>query len=469
MSRAKVATMLVGGAITFNGWAIPVQAAAPQCFGKRATIVGTGRADHLIGTPRADVIVGLAGRGDVIKGRGGNDLICGNEGQDRIFGGNGNDKIKGENGLDTLFGQKGSDLLKTGGNLYGYCFTPDIANGGGGADTLIGTTGIEQLSGGRGKDLVEGRGAAYDDDDCSTFRADLLLGGEDDDSIVGGQAYGSNVAGEVFNGGPGDDMLDGGSDVGERSLNEVFHSDAVSFASAPGPVNVDLELGTAQGQGNDTLIGISSAFGSAFGDTLSGNDGSNWLRGGGGDDTLAGRAGDDFLGGYSGNTLPSVDYWRIGDSGNDLMDGGSGRDRFIGIEISGGIFGPKDEGDDSYIGGEDIDHLTFDCNCSLDRALTVDLAAGIATGWGIDSVAGLENVTGGYGGDILLGDPTNNILSGGGGNDTLEGASGHDALFGGDGDDSLDGSAGTNSNDGGAGSDTCQNPNTAGGALNCES
>ncbi len=413
MSRAKVAAILVGGAITINGWAIPVQAAAPQCFGKRATIVGTGRADRLIGTPRADVIVGLAGRGDVIKGRGGNDRICGNQGQDRLFGGIGNDKIKGENGLDTLFGHKGSDLLKTGGNIASFGGGTDVGSGGRGTDTLIGTAGIDQFSGGRGKDLIKGGGAVDSDCTCSTKFVDLLLGGEGDDLIAGGQAYGINVAGEVFIGGPGDDTLDGGKEGVEQNFSQFFF-DAVSYASAPGPVSVDLELGTAQGQGNDTLIGISSAFGSAFGDTISGDDGSNWLRGGGGDDTLAGKAGDDFLGGHSGNTLQSFDHSDIGDSGDDVMEGGSGRDRFTGIELSGGTLGPKDEGDDSYIGGDDVDHLTFNCNCSLDRALTVDLATEIATGWGNDSVTELENVTGGFFGDLLLGDSSDNMLAAGG-------------------------------------------------------
>jgi hypothetical protein len=55
-------------------------AARPTCFGKRATIVGTARADVLKGTSRPDVIAGLAGN-DVIKGLGGGDRICAGKGQ----------------------------------------------------------------------------------------------------------------------------------------------------------------------------------------------------------------------------------------------------------------------------------------------------------------------------------------------------------------------------------------------------
>ena len=353
MSKFRLAATLVGVAIIFNGWAVPAHAAA-RCFGKRATIVGTGRADRLIGTPRTDVIQGLAGRGDLIKGRGGNDLICGNQGRDRILGGNGNDKIKGENGIDTLFGQRGRDLLRTGGNIAGFRNGVDVGNGGGGADILVGTRGIDQFSGGPGNDVIRGRGADFHDCDCSTRFVDLLLGGKDDDSIVGGPTSGENVAGEVFIGGPGDDRLDGGSDGIEVSINAYFLSDAVSYASAPGPVNVDLGSGTAQGQGHDVLIGISSAFGSAFGDTLLGDGRINWLKGGSGNDTLSGRAGDDFLGGLSQDTLQSFDttLGRGSDSGDDVMEGGLGRDDFTGVELSGGVFGPEDVGDDSYIGGD---------------------------------------------------------------------------------------------------------------------
>jgi Ca2+-binding RTX toxin-like protein len=280
----------------------------------------------------------------LIKGRGGNDLICGNQGRDRIFGGPGHDNVKGENGLDVLFGQKGRDLLKTGGNIWGFRYGVDVGNGGGGADTLVGTRDLEQFSGGRGNDVIRGRGAEYDDCDCSTDFVDLLAGGEGDDSIVGGHVSGSHSRGELFLGGPGNDRLDGGND----DVVEGGFSDAVSYALAPGPVNVDLELGTAQGQGNDTLIGISSVFGSAFGDALSGDDEVNWLGGGGGDDTLVGRAGDDALGGHIGDRPQSYNFSGIAaaDTGDDVMEGGPGGDRFFGIEI------PEDESDDHTLAGK---------------------------------------------------------------------------------------------------------------------
>jgi RTX calcium-binding nonapeptide repeat (4 copies) len=72
----------------------------PRCHGKRADIVGTGRADDIVGTSGRDVIVGRGGA-DKIRGHAGNDLICGNGGRDRLRGGRGHDRLFGGPGRDT--------------------------------------------------------------------------------------------------------------------------------------------------------------------------------------------------------------------------------------------------------------------------------------------------------------------------------------------------------------------------------
>jgi Ca2+-binding RTX toxin-like protein len=54
-----------------------------KCFGKQATIVGSGL---ITGTSGDDVIVGSAGD-DEIDGGDGNDRICGLEGNDILMGG----------------------------------------------------------------------------------------------------------------------------------------------------------------------------------------------------------------------------------------------------------------------------------------------------------------------------------------------------------------------------------------------
>ena len=79
-----------------------------------------------------------------------------------------------------------------------------------------------------------------------------------------------------------------------------------------------------------------------------------------------------------------------------------------------------------------VDTLTY---AGTTAAVTVDLSAGTASGF--TSIAGIENVTGGTGGDTLTGDGNANALLGGGGNDTLNGGLGNDVLNGGTGIDTA--------------------------------
>ncbi len=64
-----------------------------RCLGRKATIVGTGKADELTGTRHRDVIAALGGK-DKVRGLGGPDLICGGKGLDSLGGGPGRDEVK---------------------------------------------------------------------------------------------------------------------------------------------------------------------------------------------------------------------------------------------------------------------------------------------------------------------------------------------------------------------------------------
>jgi Ca2+-binding RTX toxin-like protein len=71
---------------------IPAQVSAaptPSCFGKHATIVGSGLIN---GTSGDDVIVGSDGA-DVVNAGDGNDRVCGLEGDDSLRGELGDDRI----------------------------------------------------------------------------------------------------------------------------------------------------------------------------------------------------------------------------------------------------------------------------------------------------------------------------------------------------------------------------------------
>lgn len=124
-----------------------------------------------------------------------------------------------------------------------------------------------------------------------------------------------------------------------------------------------------------------------------------------GDDTLLGGAGNDSLYGGLGN-----DHLHL-DAGNDLLDGGGGVDEIV---VSG------------------------------TRAATIDLSLTQAqsTGYGLDRILNIENVTGGAGADRLLGSDQANRLMGLGGNDVLRGRAGDDVLTGGGGSDKLYGGEG---------------------------
>jgi len=158
----------------------------------------------------------------------------------------------------------------------------DVVTGGTLNDTIYGDRGNDNLSGGSGNDLLYGLSGA--------------------DTLAGG---------------PGNDLLNGGS-----------NNDTANYSATAGPVTINLAAGTATGEGNDTLINIENATGSAFGDTITGNSLANLLSGGGGNDLLHGADGNDTLTGGTGTDQ------LFGDAGHDTLkwdsadsfDGGSGFD-----------------------------------------------------------------------------------------------------------------------------------------------
>jgi Ca2+-binding RTX toxin-like protein len=169
-----------------------------------------------------------------------------------------------------------------------------------------------------------------------------------------------------------------------------------------------------------------------------------------GDDTLVGTSGDDDLHGFGGNDAI------LGEGGNDLIDGGDGHDFMHGRDGNDQIFGGN--GDDFLDGGQGDDLL--DGGAGIDRAafsvgalagVTVDLnIQGVAqnTGQGIDTLVGIEHVSGTRFDDILTGDGGDNWIWGGSdnsgvtGNDTLSGGGGNDLIWVGTGNHLLDGGTG---------------------------
>lgn len=238
---------------------------------------------------------------------------------------------------------------------------------------------------------------------------DKLVGTSRDDSIyglLGDDALHGGDGNDLLDGGEGNDALDGGSNNGGK-----FGGDTADYSKATNAVIVDLFAGTATGgAGDDTLINIENIIGSAFSDTLIGDDfNANELYGGKGDDTLLGGEGDDIL---------------TGGLGNDFLDGGKlGSDTASYSDAAG--------------------------------AVTVNLVSGLATGnAGKDTLVNIESIFGSSYADTLTGDANFNQINGGAGNDSLSGGGGIDTLFGDAGDDSLNGGDGDDLLNGGDGDDT---------------
>ena len=120
---------------------------------------------------------------------------------------------------------------------------------------------------------------------ASADQADILRGLGGNDMLFGGSGN------DTLEGGPGADTLIGGPGM-----------DTADYSASAAAVSVNLLTGLGSGgdaQG-DILGGIENIVGSAFNDTLTGDNGGNALDGRSGNDTLLGGAGSDTLTGGAG-------------------------------------------------------------------------------------------------------------------------------------------------------------------------
>jgi len=561
-----------GGADTLDGgdgidtlsYALAGAAVTASFAARTATVAGiAGSAgvtgfEVLVGSNFGDVLSGGVGA-DTIRGGGGSDTLTGGASDDMLEGGDGDDVLNGGDGSDTLDGGAGFDRVVFNGAATGLTLSlavlgsqltsigpvtlrgieaitgsaredqisgDDGANqidgaaandtlfGAGGGDMLTGGFGNDVLDGGLGNDVLDGSDgidtASYANAAAAITASQLtglVAGGAGNDTLVGievveGSAFNDTLIGDdgadTLRGAGGNDVLEGG--LGNDALDGGLGLDTASYATATSAVAVSLAvLGNqnTRGAGIDALSGIEVLLGSAFNDTLNGDDGSNTLTGGSGDDVLDGDVGNDLLAGGLGvdtasyqsataavavslaqtaaqdtrgagldilSGIENLDGSAFNDTltgdggantlsggdGNDTLTGGIGNDVLLGEAgddvLGGGV------GDDTLVGGLGIDTATY---ADAATAVTVSLASGTASGGGgLDSLATIEVVIGSSFADSLSGGAGNDTLRGGGGNDTLAGANGNDQLEGGDGDDWLNGGIGDDTLLGGNGLDT---------------
>jgi Ca2+-binding RTX toxin-like protein len=282
----------------------PPAEAAPRCFGKAATIVGTNKGERLRGTRGNDVIVARGGH-DLINSGGGKDRICGGTGDDVLLAGPGKDFLDGQLGSDFLAGGPSRDRLFGGGGVF------DILRGNQGNDTLLGESGFDILLGEAGNDRLDGGEGVFDRASfffsATPVIADLNTGiasGEGSDTLAGIEDLEGSLHGDTLTGNAidnfffplgGDDLVTGGDGL-----------DLVSFFGAPVPVNANLATGVATGDGTDMLVTMEDLVGTEHlaGDDLTGDANQNFLFGLEGNDRMYGMEGDDFLdGGSESDTL----------------------------------------------------------------------------------------------------------------------------------------------------------------------
>ena len=243
-------------------------------------IIGSdGGNDVLTGGNESNFFNGYAGD-DTLDGGGGGDSLFGGEGDDIIRPGAGFDYVVASNGYDTV--DYSTSVVGVGVHLFfGGGFAGDAAGDG--------INGIERVIG-------------------SATAADTFYGDNEDNALVG---LGGD---DIFHGDAGGDSLDGGTGT-----------DTAYYFLSAGPITVSLADGTGQG-GNadgDVLISIENLIGTQFGgDTLTGNDVSNFINGYGGNDTINGGLGNDSLaGGVDNDTFRYTDVNFGFDYIGDWQDG----------------------------------------------------------------------------------------------------------------------------------------------------
>jgi Ca2+-binding RTX toxin-like protein len=367
--------------------------------------------DNLQGSVYAD---NLTGNGDanVLSGGAGNDTLDGAAGNDTFDGGAGNDTVSyaasgmgvslnlalagaqsaGAFGMDTFTGIEslaGTAFAdKLAGNLDANALT-----GGAGNDSLYGGTGIDTMSGGDGADIysVQDAGDIIVETNASTALSELDLVysyvsyHQLSANIEHGRVMTTTIMGSMRGNSLNNTIY---ASVGDNFLSGEGGVDTVSYAyGASSGVTVSLAIPatTTQatgGSGGDSLYSFENLVGSAYGDQLTGTNTANMLDGG---------------------------------AGNDLLDGGAGND--------------------TLIGGHGIDTASY---ASAAGGVTVSLALLVQQdtgGAGVDTLAGIENVTGTAFVDKLVGNAAHNVFTGGAGNDTLYAGGGNDTVSGGDGAD----------------------------------
>jgi Ca2+-binding RTX toxin-like protein len=285
----------------------------------------------------------------------GDDWLWAMGGDDTIYGLGGNDTLFGGVGADTIDGGAGSDTARYSDSTAGVIVSLASGRGSGGTaegdtlfniENLYGSTYADRLYGDGGSNVLTG-----------WYGNDVLKGGGGSDRLYG------DSGSDTLEGGAGADYLDGGEDTFEEPVEgwypEQYYPDTASYVNSPGGVFVSLLHGRGDGGDakGDVLVNIENLTGSAYADTLWGDNGSNRLEGLDGNDTLNGFGGaDTLLGGNGADILTGGDR-------QDILTGGRDADVFMFTSLwDSTITAPDHVTDFARVQGDRINLSALDAN-----------------------------------------------------------------------------------------------------------
>ncbi len=286
---------------------------------------------------------------------------------------------------------------------------------------------IENATGGEGRDEIRGNAAS-----------NHLRGGGGEDRLFG------DLGDDVLDGGTQADMMAGGlgndsyrvGDAGDLVVERAGEGidtvvSIVSIRLAGEVENLTLAGNAVIGTGNAAANVI---WGNAYGNRLSGLEGSDRIWGQAGDDIFNGGSGNDRLDGGAGNDdLNGADGrdTLLGGAGDDDLDGGAGRDT-----MAGGT------GDDRYhvavVGDRIIEEAGEGYDLVVSR-ISWRIAEHVEA---LTLLGRARTAIGNDADNLLTGNDVNNQILGAGGDDRLVGLAGRDLLDGGAGADLLLGGEG---------------------------
>lgn len=334
------------------------------------------------------------GREATIVGTSENEQLEGTEGDDVIVGGGGMDSVRAYDGNDRIC--LTSD----------YTGDPQTVYAGDGADRIRIGKGMSNVFGEGGRDLMIG--GPHEDKFEGGKMGDRAFGGGSPDYLFGHGGHDElhgDAGNDIVHGYDGNDVLDGGGDMDKVFFTEL----CCAYSYDANGVTVDLGKGTAvAADGKDEVGGFEYVYGSQ------------------GDDRI--------LGSPRGETIEAL-------GGSDVIDGRGGVD----VLFPDSMFGGDERANDTVRGGKGSDAIRY---ITYEKVkINLSKGTGTGTGLGTDELGGIEDIIGGWGNDVLIGNARDNYILG-----DAVGNSGRDYLDGRAGNDELDGGPAPN--------DTCVNGET---------